>query len=298
MYRNLLFLLLAGLAFRVQAQHDVMMQAFYWDVPVDAAAQNGFWWDTLAAKAAELHAFGITAIWVPPPSKGNFGIYDMGYGLYDHFDLGHYNQKGTVETRFGSKEELLNMIQTMHAYGIEVYADIVLNHLFGGPDNLEPNPAVKQYVFDEAIRDPDGDGVYDQFSPYPTNEIIWRIPDAAPGDYYIKIKGYWLPCSEPKGERGYDLYVNWDGSPDQPNTPNNAHWEYEPNNGNGQYNVFPGSGQHIWAHIDPCSDIDEYKITLTATHTIEIRLEARRELYNPFNFVSTDQRQGYYPFEI
>ncbi|BBM68214.1 hypothetical protein RmaAA213_00600 [Rhodothermus marinus] len=291
-------LLLAGLTLQAQAQHDVMMQAFYWDVPVDAAAKNGFWWDTLAAKAPELAAAGITAIWVPPPSKGNFGIYDMGYGIYDHFDLGNYNQKGTVETRFGSRDELLKMVQTMHAYGIEVYADIVLNHIFGGPDNLEPNPAVKQYVFDEAIRDPDGDGHYDQFSPYPTNEIIWRIPDAEPGDYYIKIKGYWLPCSDPKGERGYDLYINWDGSPDQPNSPDNANWEYEPNDGNGQYNDFPGSGKHIWAHIDPCGDVDEYKITLTETHTIEIRLEARREVYNPFDFVPTDQRRGYYPFEI
>ena len=287
--------------FRVNAQNDVMMQAFYWDVPVDAVNKNGSWWDTLRVKAPELASAGITGIWTPAPSKGNFGIYDMGYGIFDHFDLGNYDQKGTVETRFGSRTELINMVNTMHSYGIEVYADMILNHIYTGDTERENNPAVKQYVFDEAVRDPDGDGISDQYSPYPTNEIVWIIPNASVGDYYIKIKGYHLDWNASYTERGYDLYINWDGSPDQPNTPASANWEYEPNNGNGQYNVFPGSGKHIWAHINQYGDIDEYKITLSAPHDIIIRLEARRETTDcngNWTFGYASQTNGYYPFEI
>ncbi|MGH7601893.1 MAG: hypothetical protein ACREOI_36485, partial [bacterium] len=61
-----------------QAQNDVMMQAFYWDVPVDATNLNGSWYDSLKVRAAGLKQAGFTAIWTPPPSKGAFSIYDMG----------------------------------------------------------------------------------------------------------------------------------------------------------------------------------------------------------------------------
>lgn len=33
-----------------KAQNDVMMQAFYWNVPVDVVNKNGTWWDTLRIK--------------------------------------------------------------------------------------------------------------------------------------------------------------------------------------------------------------------------------------------------------
>ncbi|MER3427769.1 MAG: hypothetical protein C4334_06670 [Pyrinomonas sp.] len=49
-----------------RAQNDVMMQAFYWNVPVDAANRNGTWWEALATKASEWRNASITAIWTPP----------------------------------------------------------------------------------------------------------------------------------------------------------------------------------------------------------------------------------------
>ncbi len=141
----------------LQAQNDVMLQAFYWDVPVDAANNNGHWWDNLYNKADDFKEIGITGIWIPSPAKGNWGIYDMGYGIYDHYDLGDYNQKGSVETRFGSRQELQSMISAMHDTSngkpkVEVYADIILNHMYSSDEDAEVNPAVKQYVFDEAYR--------------------------------------------------------------------------------------------------------------------------------------------------
>jgi len=270
-----------------------MIQGFYWDVPVDEATKNGTWWDNLASKAPDWADAGITAVWVPPPSKGHVGIKDMGYGIYDHYDLGNYDQKDTRETRFGSREELENMLLAMHNKGIAVYADVVLNHIFTDDEDIEANPAVKGYVFDEAIHDGR------QRVPYPTNEIRWVIPDAQPGDYYVKIKGYHLPFSEPKGERGYDILVRWTGT--VPNDPE-LEWEFEPNNGEGQFTNFLGSGRAMRGHIESPQDIDEYKITLNATHDIEIQLTARREnLGNtgrPWSWDHASQTNGYYPVEI
>lgn len=110
--------------------NDVMMQAFYWNVPVDESSLNGTWWDNLTEKATELKQSGISAIWTPGPAKGNWGIVDNGYGIYDHYDLGNYLQKGSIETRFGSRSELESMLNTMHQDPkIDVYSDVVLNHV-------------------------------------------------------------------------------------------------------------------------------------------------------------------------
>lgn len=280
---------------KLWAQSDVMMQAFYWNVPVDTTNKNGFWYDTLRVKIPYLKSAGITGIWTPAPSKGNWGIIDMGYGLFDHYDLGAYNQKGSVETRFGSKAELQNMLSAAHSTSngprMEVYADIILNHIYADENQDQNNPAVKQYVFDKAYRN------NTQYVPYPTNEVRWRIPNASPGDYYIQIKGYYLDWNASSTQRGYDLYTNWTNATQDPT----VYWESEPNNGSGQFNVFPGSGKTIRGHMASSSDIDEFKITVSSTANIEIRLTARKEGTNSqgqWEWQWADQTNGYYPFAI
>lgn len=111
----------------------VMMQGFYWDVPA-----GGTWWDVIKAKVPAWGASGITAVWLPPVSKAQNGPFSMGYDPFDYYDLGEYNQMGSVETRFGSKTELVSFINQAHTSGLQVYADIVLNHNSGG--DLESNP--------------------------------------------------------------------------------------------------------------------------------------------------------------
>lgn len=271
----------------LSAQNDAMMQVFYWDLPVNKTAKDGNWWDILKSQSGELKSAGITGIWIPCPAKGNWGIEDMGYGVYDHYDLGNYNQKGSVETRFGSRTELESMISKMHeSPKIEVYADVILNHVYGGDENLEPNPAVKAYVFGEAHN---GANV-----AYPTNEIKWVIPNAAAGDYYIQIKGYNLNWSASQTERGYDVNINWTGS----GWTDNDHWESEPNNGSGNFNVFPGSGHTVRAHANYDGDIDEYKITLTSSHDIVIKLIPKKEESSPWKWVDANGTNGYYPVAV
>ncbi len=277
----------ASVATNVAPLNDVMMQAFYWNVPVDEASNNGTWWDNLRQKAQQLKNAGISSIWTPVPAKGNWGIVDNGYGIYDHYDLGNYYQKGSTETRFGSRAELEAMIAEMHQEPrINVYSDVVLNHVYSSDDNEEVNPAVKAYVFGEA-----GNG---QYMPYPASEVRWVIPNAEPGDYYIQIKGYGLPWSASSTERGYDLSLRWNDN----GFSSNYSWEYEPNDGNGNSNVFATSGANMRGHIENQFDIDEYKITLTSSHDIEMRVSARRETGSPMQWVDAGSMLGYYPVAV
>ena len=108
------------------AVNGVLMQGFYWDVPQTTSGQT--WWQVLGSKATELNAAGITALWLPPAYKGS-GINDVGYGVYDRYDLGEFNQKGTVPTHYGTLAQLQSCIAALHGKGIQVYEDMVMNHL-------------------------------------------------------------------------------------------------------------------------------------------------------------------------
>lgn len=295
--RILTITVLFFLHYSLPAQNDVMMQAFYWNVPVNEAGKNGYWYDTLAAKIPAMKTAGIRALWMPPPSKGNWGIADMGYGLFDHYDLGAYNQKGSTETRFGSKAELLNLISQAHSTGggvpyMDVYADVILNHTYSNNTDSEEsgdNPAVKTYVFNKAV----SGGV--QRVPFPTNEIRWIIPNASAGDYYIQIAGYFLNYGGAVGERGYDVKFKFTNN--APPSQGSQLWEFEPNNGSGNFNT--ASDQYTYSgHMQNNTDIDEYKITLSSAHTIEITLTAKKEgttSGGAWEWQWAAQTNGYYP---
>ena len=99
------------------------------------------------------------------------------------------------------------MISTFHASPkMDLYADIILNHIYSNSSSDENNPAVKQYVFDKAYRNGQ------QYNGYPTDEITWIIPSAASGDYYIQIVGALLDWGASKTERGYDVFIDWTGA--------------------------------------------------------------------------------------
>ena len=105
--------------------NGVMIQYFQWYSPTGAL------WRELAANAPALAAAGFTGVWIPPSGKGSGGVNDVGYGAYDLFDLGEFDQKQTVATKYGTKQELLAGIAAAQAAGIQVYADVVFNHKDG-----------------------------------------------------------------------------------------------------------------------------------------------------------------------
>ena len=117
--------------------NGMMMQYFEWYLECH---QN--LWNQVAMDAEKLANLGITALWLPPAYKGMGGKDEVGYSVYDVYDLGEFDQQGTIKTKYGSKDEYLNCIQTLKQNGIETYADIVLNHKMGA-DMLQTIPANK-----------------------------------------------------------------------------------------------------------------------------------------------------------
>ena len=66
----------------------------------------------------------------------------MGYDVYDLYDLGEFDQKGSVRTKYGTRQEYIDAINAVHASGMRVMVDIVLNQKAGG-DEKEKMKVVK-----------------------------------------------------------------------------------------------------------------------------------------------------------
>ena len=84
-------------------------------------------WREIESKMPELAEAGYESLWLPPPTKGSGGL-SVGYDLWDRFDLGSKDQRGTVGTRYGTEADLLSMMRTAHRFGIRVYFDNIMNH--------------------------------------------------------------------------------------------------------------------------------------------------------------------------
>lgn len=185
----------------VQANDDVsgvMLQGWYWDSPIGEE-----WWNKLSQRMPQFREWGITALWVPPPAKAAGGGYSSGYDVYDFYDLGSKDQRGTVPTKWGHKRDLLKMISVAHANGIDIYADIVPNHRAGGDQggysyqNLVGSEAVGRFTmapWDFHPRDWHGDWY----------EAVAGIPDCAQEVPYVRDGFYkWI--------RWFDKQTDVDG---------------------------------------------------------------------------------------
>lgn len=106
-----------------------IVQFFHWYFPVEANL-----WNHSKDQAEHLAKMGITHVWLPPAYKSAKGVDEPGYAVYDLFDLGEFDQKGSVRTRYGTKQEYLDCIQALHGSKLSVLADIVLNHKIGADE--------------------------------------------------------------------------------------------------------------------------------------------------------------------
>ena len=84
-------------------------------------------WREIQQKMPEIAEAGYESLWIPPPTKAG-SVFSVGYDLFDRFDLGSKNQKGAVATRYGTEQELLELIRVAHRFGIRVYFDCIMNH--------------------------------------------------------------------------------------------------------------------------------------------------------------------------
>ncbi|KAJ2987362.1 hypothetical protein NUW54_g9445 [Trametes sanguinea] len=125
-------------------ENALMVQFFTWE----SLHPEMSWWRHFETQIPDLAALGTTQVWLPPPNKAMRKVRHcslrrrskarlnnlqegQGYDAYDLWDLGEFYQKGTIATRWGTKEELVHAIATANAHGIDVLIDAVLNHKLG-----------------------------------------------------------------------------------------------------------------------------------------------------------------------
>ncbi|CAJ2501831.1 Uu.00g046840.m01.CDS01 [Anthostomella pinea] len=119
-------------------KNQTMFQGFEWYCPDDQEH-----WKRLANAAPALSSIGVTSMWIPPACKGFLdGNASAGYDTYDLYDLGEFNQKGGVKTKYGTKAELLKLIEVSNIHGLAILFDVVVNHK-GGADYHEPVNGVR-----------------------------------------------------------------------------------------------------------------------------------------------------------
>lgn len=117
-------------------ENGLLFQAFEWYLKDD-----GNYYKDMIDKLDELKKIGVSSIWLPPVTKAT-GTNDPGYGIYDLWDLGEFDQKGARRTKYGTIEELKELINEIHKRDMSVYADVVLNHK-AGADYTEKFMVVK-----------------------------------------------------------------------------------------------------------------------------------------------------------
>ena len=117
-----LFLLLSASA----APAEVMLQWFETE------------WDEIYRRLPEVAETGYDYLWLPPPTKAPTGQGtkwgNVGYNLYDRFDLGDIPQRGSLATRYGTRGDLRNMVDKAHQCDVKIIPDIIMNHNGNGPD--------------------------------------------------------------------------------------------------------------------------------------------------------------------
>lgn len=111
--------------------NSTMLQYFDWYLPDD-----GSLWKQVAERANDIRWDGYDLIWLPPAYKGA-DREEVGYGVYDLYDLGEFDQKDTVRTKYGTKDEYLHAIDRLHEAGCRVITDIVLNQRTGADETEE-----------------------------------------------------------------------------------------------------------------------------------------------------------------
>lgn len=128
-----------------------LVQFFHWYYP-----DGGRLWNDVGERAEEMAGMGVTDVWLPPAYKGSAGGQSIGYDVYDLFDLGEFDQKGSRATKYGDRSQLEDATKSLKSAGLRVIHDVVLNHKIGA-DEAERvmvrrvNPDNRTEIEDEAF---------------------------------------------------------------------------------------------------------------------------------------------------
>ncbi|KAK1826636.1 alpha-amylase [Podospora conica] len=107
--------------------NTTLFQAFEWYLPAPPSPTSPSHWTLLAALLPSLSALGVSRAWIPPACKAA-SPHTNGYDIYDLYDLGEFDQKGSVRTKWGTKAELEALVRRGEEVGVAVLFDAVLGH--------------------------------------------------------------------------------------------------------------------------------------------------------------------------
>ncbi len=192
--------LILSAAPRVQAQETVLQ---YFNTS----------WREIERRLPEVAEAGYSALWLPPPNKGSSGTYSVGYDVFDRFDLGDKDQMGTVATRYGTKADLLRLVEVAHRFGIRVYFDNVMAHNAGPLDDVAPGtlfPSIPGFVPEDfhLVRKAGGGwrkatdslDYNDEWQVLNRNPFAWDIAQESPNTSF-----------DPVGQAEGTDYAKWTG---------------------------------------------------------------------------------------
>lgn len=118
------------------AGNRTFFQGFEWYLPSD-----GKHYRRLSYALGCLKDLGVDQVWIPPGCKACW-TGSNGYDVYDAYDLGEFDQKGSQRTKFGKKEDLMQLSNHAREIGMKLCWDAILNHRCGA-DYTEKCQAVK-----------------------------------------------------------------------------------------------------------------------------------------------------------
>ena len=142
----------------------------------------------ITEKLDYLKELGVGAIWMTPPLKNC--VYEKsfyGYGIQDFL---------SIDRRYGTEEELKELVRKAHAKGIYIIFDIVLNHVgnvfkygvWNCKDDCPDSMPFRNEPYNIKWRDKDGK---EQYSQIPANctpdECVW--PKELQKDEFYRKKG-------------------------------------------------------------------------------------------------------------
>ena len=85
-------------------------------------------YNSMLQRLTEVVDAGYGALWLPPGAKAGGGGLSVGYNPFDRFDFGDRHQSGSLNTHYGTDQDLFQLIALSHRLGLQVYEDAVLNH--------------------------------------------------------------------------------------------------------------------------------------------------------------------------
>ncbi|WPH03573.1 glycoside hydrolase family 13 protein [Acrodontium crateriforme] len=159
-------------------ENATILQAFEWNCPAD-----GKHYKRLLKALPGLKACGVDNIWLPPGCKAS-SPEGNGYDIYDLYDLGEFDQKGGIRTKWGTKDELLALSKKAQELGLGLYWDAVLNHKAGADKKEKVN----------AVEVDANDRTKTVSEPYEIDAWLgFEFPGR--GDKYSKQKYHWYHFS-------------------------------------------------------------------------------------------------------